>query len=134
MRAMQAAFADAGIAPTAVGYVNTHGTATPHGDAAEVKALKAVFGPHAYTIVAGSTKSMTGHLLGAAGGLEFAICVLVLTNGLIPPTINVDDPDPECDLDCAARGAVARPVNVALTNSFGFGGHNVSLLLGRYAA
>jgi 3-oxoacyl-[acyl-carrier-protein] synthase II len=134
MRAMQAAFADAGIAPTAVGYVNTHGTATPHGDAAEVKALKAVFGPHAYKVVAGSTKSMTGHLLGAAGGLEFAICVLVLTNGLIPPTINLDDPDPECDLDCAARGAVARPVNVALTNSFGFGGHNVSLLVGRYAA
>jgi 3-oxoacyl-[acyl-carrier-protein] synthase II len=134
IRAMQAAFADAKIAPTAVGYVNTHGTATPHGDAAEVKALKAVFGPHAYQVVAGSTKSMTGHLRGAAGGFEFAICVLVLVNGVIPPTINVDDPDPECDLDCAPRGAVKRPVSVALTNSFGFGGHNVSLLVGRYAA
>ena len=93
-----------------------------------------MFGPHAYEVVAGSTKSMTGHLLGAAGGLEFAICVLVLGNGVIPPTINVDDPDPECDLDCAAHGAVERPVKVALSNSFGFGGHNVSLLVGEYAA
>ena len=134
MRAMQAAFADARLAPTDVGYINTHGTATPHGDIAEVKAVKAVFGPHAYEVVAGSTKSMTGHLLGAAGGLEFAISVLVLVNGVIPPTINVDDPDPQCDLDCAAGGAVERPVNVALTNSFGFGGHNVSLLVGQYAA
>jgi 3-oxoacyl-[acyl-carrier-protein] synthase II len=134
MRAMRAAFADARISPTDVGYINTHGTATPHGDVAEVKAVKAVFGPHAYEVVAGSTKSMTGHLLGAAGGLEFAISVLVLVNGVIPPTINVDDPDPECDLDCAAHGAVERPVTVALTNSFGFGGHNVSLLVGQHAA
>jgi 3-oxoacyl-[acyl-carrier-protein] synthase II len=132
-RAMEAAFADAKIDRTRVGYINTHGTSTPHGDVAEVKAIKQVFGAHARTLVAGSTKSMTGHLLGAAGGLEFAISVLTIVNGTIPPTINVDDPDPECDLDCAPNKAVHRPVEVALTNSFGFGGHNVSLLVGRYS-
>jgi 3-oxoacyl-(acyl-carrier-protein) synthase len=100
---------------------------------AEVKALKEVFGDHARKLVAGSTKSMTGHLLGAAGGLEFAISVLTIVNGRIPPTINVDDPDPECDLDCAPNRAVERKVEVAMSNSFGFGGHNVSLLVGRYA-
>jgi 3-oxoacyl-[acyl-carrier-protein] synthase II len=131
-RAMEAAFADARIDKTRVGYINTHGTSTPHGDAAEVKAIKNVFGSHARSLVAGSTKSMTGHLLGAAGGLEFAISVLTIVNGVIPPTINVDDPDPECDLDCAPNRAVKRPVEVALSNSFGFGGHNVSLLVGRY--
>jgi 3-oxoacyl-[acyl-carrier-protein] synthase II len=130
-RAMLAAFADGGVEPSRVGYINTHGTSTPHGDAAEVKAVKAVFGDHARALVAGSTKSMTGHLLGAAGGLEFAISVLTLVRGTIPPTINVDDPDPECDLDCARNGAVERQVDVVLTNSFGFGGHNVSLLVGR---
>jgi 3-oxoacyl-[acyl-carrier-protein] synthase II len=133
-RAMYAAFADAEIDPTLVGYINTHGTSTPHGDVAEVKAIKDVFGEHAYRLVAGSTKSMTGHLLGAAGGLEFAICVLTLVNGVIPPTINPDDPDPDCDLDVAANVAVRRDVRVALSNSFGFGGHNVSLLVSRYSA
>jgi 3-oxoacyl-[acyl-carrier-protein] synthase II len=131
-RAMEAAFADAGIAKHTVGYINTHGTSTPHGDVAEVKAVKQVFGDHAGKLVAGSTKSMTGHLLGAAGGLEFAVSVLTIVHGIIPPTINVDDPDPECDLDCAPNKAVKRTVNVALSNSFGFGGHNVSLLVGRY--
>jgi len=133
-RAMQTALADAKIDRTRVGYVNTHGTSTPHGDVAEVKALKAVFGDHARKLVAGSTKSMTGHLLGAAGGLEFAVSVLTIVNGKIPPTINVDDPDPECDLDCAPNRAVERKVDVALSNSFGFGGHNVSLLVGRYSS
>lgn len=133
-RAMRAAFADAGIAPTRVGYINTHGTATPHGDVAEVAAVKDVFGDHAYQMVVGSTKSMTGHLLGAAGGLEFAISVLAINRGLLPPTINLDDPDPACDLNHAAHQAVKRTVDVALSNSFGFGGHNVSLLVGRYAA
>jgi 3-oxoacyl-[acyl-carrier-protein] synthase II len=131
-RAMLAALADAGVAPARVGYINTHGTSTPHGDAAEVKAVKDVFGDHARVLVAGSTKSMTGHLLGAAGGLEFAISVLTLVRRTIPPTINVDNPDPACDLDCARHGAVTRDVDVVLTNSFGFGGHNVSLLVGRY--
>jgi 3-oxoacyl-[acyl-carrier-protein] synthase II len=133
-RAMLAALADAGVDKSRVGYINTHGTATPHGDAAEVAAIKEVFGSHARQLVAGSTKSMTGHLLGAAGGLEFAICALTIVNGVIPPTINLDDPDPACDLDCAANRAVERSVDVALSNSFGFGGHNVSLLMGRSAA
>jgi 3-oxoacyl-[acyl-carrier-protein] synthase II len=133
-RAIVAALADAGIEPVRVGYINTHGTSTPHGDVAEVAAIKQVFGPHAYQLVAGSTKSMTGHLLGAAGGLEFAISVLTLVRGIIPPTINVDDPDPACDLDCAAGGPVEREVDVALSNSFGFGGHNVSLLVGRFSS
>jgi 3-oxoacyl-[acyl-carrier-protein] synthase II len=131
-RAMLAALADGQVEPTRVGYINTHGTSTPHGDAAEVKAIKDVFGDHARDLVAGSTKSMTGHLLGAAAGLEFAISVLTLVRNTIPPTINVDDPDPECDLDCARNGAVRREVDVVLTNSFGFGGHNVSLLVGRH--
>jgi len=130
-RAMLAALADGDVNPTRVGYINTHGTSTPHGDAAEVAAIKDVFGSHARELIAGSTKSMTGHLLGAAGGLEFAISVLVLERGTIPPTINLDDPDPACDLNCAAGGVVRREVDVALSNSFGFGGHNVSLLLGR---
>ena len=133
-RAMLAALADAGVDKSRIGYINTHGTATPHGDAAEVAAIKEVFGSHARELVAGSTKSMTGHLLGAAGGLEFAICALTIVNGVIPPTINLDDPDPACDLDCAANQAVERSVEVALSNSFGFGGHNVSLLMGRSAA
>ena len=130
-RAMLAALADGDVNPTRVGYINTHGTSTPHGDAAEVAAIKDVFGPHARELIAGSTKSMTGHLLGAAGGLEFAISVRVLERGTIPPTINLDDPDPACDLNCAAGGVVRREVDVALSNSFGFGGHNVSLLVGR---
>ena len=133
-RAMLAALADAGVDKSRIGYINTHGTATPHGDAAEVAAIKEVFGSHARELVAGSTKSMTGHLLGAAGGLEFAICALTIVNGVIPPTINLDDPDPAGDLDCAANQAVERSVEVALSNSFGFGGHNVSLLMGRSAA
>lgn len=131
-RAMERCFRDAGVTVTEVGYVNTHGTATPLGDVAEVKAVKEVFGDHAYDMVVGSTKSMTGHLLGAAGGLEFSICVKVLNSGAIPPTINLEEPDPECDLDCAPNGKVEREVRVALTNSFGFGGHNVSLLVGKY--
>jgi 3-oxoacyl-[acyl-carrier-protein] synthase II len=130
-RAMLGALADGEVEATRVGYINAHGTSTPHGDAAEVAAIKEVFGPHARELVAGSTKSMTGHLLGAAGGLEFAISVLVLVRGTIPPTINLDDPDPACDLNCAAGGVVRRDVDVALSNSFGFGGHNVSLLVGR---
>ena len=131
-RAMENCFCDAGVPATEVGYINTHGTATLLGDVAEVKAVKEVFGDRAYEIVVGSTKSMTGHLLGAAGGLEFSICVKVLNSGAIPPTINLEEPDPECDLDCAPNVKVERDVRVALTNSFGFGGHNVSLLVGKY--
>ena len=133
-RAMLACLADGDINPKDVGYINAHGTSTPPGDIAEVKAAKEVFGDHAYRLVMGSTKSMTGHLLGAAGGLEFAISVLVLEHGEIPPTINREFPDPDCDLDCAPNRKVSRRVDVALSNSFGFGGHNASLALKRYEA
>ena len=133
-RAMRMALDDAGVARTEVGYINTHGTSTPLGDVGEVNAVKAVFGQHAHTMIVGSTKSMTGHLLGAAGGLEFAICVLAMHHGVIPPTINQDEPDPECDLNCAPNQAVKRQVEVAVSNSFGFGGHNVSLVVRRHAA
>ena len=133
-QAMRAALADAKVTPGEIGYINAHGTATPHGDLAETQAVKQVFGEQARRLVFGSTKSMTGHLLGAAGGLEFAICTLVITRGVIPPTINLRTPDPECDLDCAAAGPLQRRVDVAMSNSFGFGGHNVSLVAKRYAA
>lgn len=132
MRAMRECLDDRGIDITEIGYINAHGTSTPLGDIAEVKAVKEVFGEHARNLVVGSTKSMTGHLLGAAAGVEFGVCVKVLQTGTIPPTINQDDPDPECDLDCAANTKVERDVDVALSNSFGFGGHNVSLAVRRY--
>ncbi len=132
--AMRAALADAGVSLEQVTYVNAHGTSTPPGDVAETQALKAVFGPAARRLIFGSTKSMTGHLLGAAGGVEFAICALVIQRGVIPPTINYVTPDPECDLDCAPNHAVERRVDVAMSNSFGFGGHNVSLIVKRFAA
>jgi 3-oxoacyl-[acyl-carrier-protein] synthase II len=131
-RAMLECMREAGLSPADVQYINTHGTSTPHGDAAEVKAVKDVFGEHARKVIVGSTKSMTGHLLGAAGGLEFAICILTMQHGVIPPTINQETPDPECDLDCAPNRAVRRKVDVALSNSFGFGGHNVTLAMGRF--
>ena len=132
MRAMRECLDDRGIDMTEIGYINAHGTSTPLGDIAEVKAVKEVFGEHARNLVVGSTKCMTGHLLGAAAGVEFGVCVKVLQTGTIPPTINQDDPDPECDLDCAANTKVERDVDVALSNSFGFGGHNVSLAVRRY--
>jgi 3-oxoacyl-[acyl-carrier-protein] synthase II len=131
-RAMVECLTDAALDPKQVGYINSHGTATPHGDIAETVAVKDLFGEHAYELVVGSTKSMTGHLLGAAGGLEFIISLLCLQHGVIPPTINLDNPDPECDLNYAANEAVERDVHVALSNSFGFGGHNVTLAVRRY--
>ena len=133
-QAMRAALADAHVAAADIGYINAHGTSTPHGDIAETQAVKAVFGDCARQLVFGSTKSMTGHLLGAAGGLEFAMCTLVVSRGIIPPTINQSTPDPECDLDSAPNRSVRRQVDVAMSNSFGFGGHNVSLVVKRFAA
>jgi 3-oxoacyl-[acyl-carrier-protein] synthase II len=124
---MQACLADGHIRPADVGYVNAHGTSTPLGDIAETVAVKAVFGDHARQLVFASTKSMTGHLLGGAGALEFVVSLLVVRTGKIPPTINQITSDPQCDLDCAPNRMVERPVSVALSNSFGFGGHNVSL-------
>jgi 3-oxoacyl-[acyl-carrier-protein] synthase II len=131
--AMRLALRDGGLQTEDVDYINAHGTSTPHGDAAETAAVKAVFREHARRLVFGSTKSMTGHLLGAAGGLEFAVCVLAIRDGIIPPTINQFTPDPACDLDSAPNHAVRRTVNVALSNSFGFGGHNVTLAVRRAA-
>jgi 3-oxoacyl-[acyl-carrier-protein] synthase II len=132
--AMRLAMKDGGIRPTDVGYINAHGTSTPYGDAAETAAVKAVFGDQARKLVFGSTKSMTGHLLGAAGAFEFAVCTLALHHGVIPPTINQFHVDPACDLDSAPNHAVRRQVEVALSNSFGFGGHNVTLAVKRVAA
>ena len=130
---MNEAIADAGISATDVDYINAHATSTNHGDKAEVYAIKNLFGAHAGKLAVSSTKSMTGHLLGAAGGLEAAVCVLAINNSLIPPTINYENPDPECaDLDFVPNIAKPAEVNVALSNSFGFGGHNVSILFKKY--
>jgi 3-oxoacyl-[acyl-carrier-protein] synthase II len=131
-QAMRVCLEDAGLTVGDVQYVNAHGTATPHGDVAETKAVKTLFGDAARKLVMGSTKSMTGHLLGGAGALEFGICALVIQRGVIPPTINQFHTDPECDLDCAPNRAVERHIDVALSNSFGFGGHNVSLAVKRF--
>jgi len=130
--AMRMALADAGIAPEDVDYINAHGTSTPQNDTNETAAIKAVLGDAAYDLVIDSTKSMTGHLLGAAGALEAIITTLVCREGKIPPTINFEEPDPTCDLDYAHNRMVERPVQVALSNSFGFGGHNVSLAIRRW--
>ncbi len=132
-RAMKACLADAGIALEEVGYINAHGTSTEQGDIAETQAVKKVFGEQARKLVFGSTKSMTGHLLGAAGALEFGVSLLVTRTGKVPPTINQVDADPECDLDSAPNRMVERPVRVAISNSFGFGGHNATLAVQSFA-
>ncbi|RMH15744.1 MAG: beta-ketoacyl-[acyl-carrier-protein] synthase II [Gemmatimonadetes bacterium] len=130
--AMRQALEDAGATPDEVDYVNAHGTSTPANDKNETAAIKAVLGEAAYRTVVGSTKSMTGHLLGAAGAVEAVVSALVCAEGRIPPTINFEEADPECDLDYAHHGMVEREVRFALTNSFGFGGHNVCLALRRW--
>ena len=131
-RAMEACLSDADLAATDVQYINSHGTSTPHGDIAETQAVKELFGDHAFELVMSSTKSMTGHLLGATGAVEAGITLLVMEHGVIPPTINQEVPDPDCDLNCAPNVKLERDVQVSFTNSFGFGGHNVTLALGRY--
>lgn len=133
-RALRACIADGRIDLKDVGYINAHGTSTDQGDVAETEAVKAVFGDQARRLVFGSTKSMTGHLLGGAGALEFGVSLLAATCGVIPPTINQFTPDPRCDLDCAPNRKVERRVDVALSNSFGFGGHNVTLAVKRWEA
>jgi 3-oxoacyl-[acyl-carrier-protein] synthase II len=132
VRAMRMALRSAGAGTEDVAYINAHGTSTPANDVNETAAIKTLFGERAYEVVVGSTKSMTGHTLGAAGGVEAVITALVCRNGVIPPTINYEVPDPECDLDYATSGPVERPVTLALSNSFGFGGHNVSLAVRRW--
>ena len=128
-RAMQRALDDAQLPKDSVQYVNAHGTSTPAGDPAEVSAIKTVFGGHARQLMVSSTKSMTGHLLGAAGGIEAVATVLSLARGIVPPTINLERPDPTCDLDFVPAQARTQRVTAALSNSFGFGGHNVTLAL-----
>ncbi|WP_405083199.1 beta-ketoacyl-ACP synthase II [Paenibacillus chitinolyticus] len=133
-RCMVKAIKDAGIAPEDIDYINAHGTSTPVGDKSETTAIKKALGEHAYKVAVSSTKSMTGHLLGAAGGVEAVICGLTLENGIIPPTINLDDQDPECDLDYVPNVPRKSDVQVAMSNSFGFGGHNATIILKKYQA
>ena len=132
-RAMKWAIEDAGIAPDKVDYINAHGTSTPLNDKYETIAMKRMYGDHAYKLAISSTKSMTGHLLGAAGGIEAAFTVLAIKDGVVPPTININDPDPDCDLNYVPNNAIKQTVNVAMSNSLGFGGHNASLVFKRFA-
>jgi 3-oxoacyl-[acyl-carrier-protein] synthase II len=131
-RCFQQALADARLQPHDIGYINAHGTSTPFNDKNESLAIKAVFGEHARRLAVSSTKSMTGHTLGAAGGIEAAITALALARGVLPPTINLDNPDPDCDLDYVPHTARQVQVEAAMSNSFGFGGTNAALILRRW--
>jgi 3-oxoacyl-[acyl-carrier-protein] synthase II len=133
-RAMAGALRDAGLRPEDIGYVNAHGTSTPYNDKTETMAIKEVFGAHASRLAVSSTKSMIGHLLGAAGGVETVVTVLALHHGILPPTINYEVPDPECDLDYVPNVARKAEVDAALSNGFGFGGTNATLAFRRWRA
>ncbi|MEC0213789.1 beta-ketoacyl-ACP synthase II [Paenibacillus ehimensis] len=133
-RCMVKAVKDAGIPFEAIDYINAHGTSTPIGDKSETTAIKQAFGEHAYKLAVSSTKSMTGHLLGAAGGVEALICALALKHGVIPPTINLDNQDPECDLDYVPNTPRPFDLRTVMSNSFGFGGHNATVILQKYEA
>ncbi len=130
--AMEAALRDAGLQPTDIDYINMHGTSTPLGDKAETVAIKSVFKEHAQKLAASSTKSQLGHLLGASGGVEFVVCALAMREQVVPPTINLDNPDPACDLDYIPHEARRLPLRHIMSNSFGFGGHNASIVLKKY--
>ncbi len=130
---MRAALRRAGLEPEQVGYINAHGTSTPQGDLAETNAIKDVFGAHAYELAVSSTKSVLGHIFGAAGAVEAIMCVRALADGVLPPTINYRNPDPACDLDYVPNEARHVQVDVALSNAMGLGGHNACVLLGRVA-
>jgi 3-oxoacyl-[acyl-carrier-protein] synthase II len=131
-RCMKMAIKDAGLAPTEMGYINAHGTSTKFGDENESIAIKTVFGDHAYKLAVSSIKSMTGHLLGAAGGVEAVVSILAMERGVLPPTINLENPDPECDLDYVPNKARKAQVDVVMSNSFGFGGTNASVVFRRF--
>jgi 3-oxoacyl-[acyl-carrier-protein] synthase II len=133
-RAMTLAMRDAGIEPSTVGYINAHGTSTPYNDKSETMAIKRVFGEHARKLAVSSTKSMTGHLLGAAGGIEAIATTLAIHHGVLPPTINYENPDPDCDLDYVPNQARKQDVEIALSNAFGFGGTNATLVFRKYRA
>lgn len=133
VQAMENALADAGLPPQAVDYINAHGTSTPLNDKGETAAIKKAFGEHAYDVAVSSTKSMHGHLLGAAGALEAIVCLQSLNAGMIPPTINYETPDPVCDLDYVPNEARAADLNVVMSNGFGLGGHNATLVFGRFS-
>ena len=132
VRSMKEAIRDSGISATDVNYINAHGTSTTYNDVSETNAIKTVFGDHAYKLVISSTKSMTGHLLGAAGAIEAIATILSIVNDIVPPTINLTNPDPECDLNYSAITANKTKINYAISNTFGFGGHNASLLFKKY--
>ena len=132
-RCMQMALNRAGLKPEDIDYINAHGTSTPAGDLAETQGIKSLFGEHAYKLMISSSKSMTGHLLGAAGGIEAAYTTLAVYHGVVPPTINLDDPDPECDLDYVPNTARKAEIRAAISNSFGFGGTNASFLVKKFA-
>ncbi len=129
--AIRRALEDAGIAPDDVGYVNAHGTSTPLNDKTETLAVKKVFGEHARRLRMSSTKSMTGHMIGGTAALETVICMLAMNSSMLPPTINIENQDPECDLDCIAGSPLKADVAYSLNNAFGFGGQNVALIIGK---
>jgi 3-oxoacyl-[acyl-carrier-protein] synthase II len=131
-RAMSLALEDGRLQPQDIQYINAHGTSTPLGDRAETRAIKNVFGDHAYKLAVSSTKSQLGHSLGASGGIELVVTVKALQHNIAPPTINLETPDPECDLDYVPNQARAMTINYAMSNSFGFGGHNACIVIGRY--
>jgi 3-oxoacyl-[acyl-carrier-protein] synthase II len=129
---MNMALRSAGLNPSDISYINAHGTSTPQGDIAETQAIKTVFGQHAKTLAVSSTKGATGHMLGAAGAVEMAICVKAIHCDVVPPTINLENPDPECDLDYVPGTAREMPVNAIVNNSFGFGGHNATIIARKF--
>ena len=131
-RCMKMALRSAGMNPTEISYINAHGTSTPQGDIAETQAIKSVFGDHARKVVISSTKGATGHMLGAAGAVEMAICLKAMEANIAPPTINLENPDPQCDLDYVPKVARELPINAIVNNSFGFGGHNATLIAKRF--
>ena len=129
---MKMALDSAGLNPEQIDYINAHGTSTPLGDIAETRAVKQVFGDHAYKVSISSTKSQLGHSLGASGGIELILAIKAMQNSIVPPTINLDSPDPECDLDYTPNKAKERELTYAMSNSFGFGGHNASIVVRRF--